>query len=80
MKNQYSDDDDFEEQYIVSGPSPPVQFKSGPPNQNKITSAAIAVAERFDSGELLSQNTFENNFGNTAMGMCDTQMSNMMGS
>ena len=25
------DDDDFEDKYIVSGPSAPVKFKSGPP-------------------------------------------------
>ena len=30
-QQEEDDDDDFEKQYIVSGPSPPVQFKSANP-------------------------------------------------
>ena len=36
MPDSSSDEDDFEQKYIVSGPSAPVKFKSGHPTRNNV--------------------------------------------
>ena len=40
MPDSSSDEDDFEQKYIVSGPSAPVKFKSGHPTRNNVQSSS----------------------------------------
>ena len=40
MPDSSSDEDDFEQKYIVSGPSAPVKFKSCHPTRNNVQSSS----------------------------------------
>ena len=50
----------------MSGPSPPVKFKSGHPTAQGAETETADIgnkAERFDTGELLNSNAFGDTFG-----------------